>query len=226
MNIRLSFLTIFLFIQLGLYAQEPGGSLITETGILKAPFRLSNNPTIAGTPFLYNEFVHGTIIFGNGNRSDVSKLNYEASGGFLVFFYNNETWQVNSFVRGFVLRSALDNGIMKERLFLNGYPSINSNDSTTYYEVLVNGELQLLSNLKKVIKLNEGYGVASYNEYVIQEEYYLYDGTELKPISDKGNFLDLLPASHRKKAETIMKEQKMNLKKFSSIKELLIKLNE
>src|SRR5439155_27169631 len=85
MDTRLFILTVSVLIQLALPAQEPGGSLITETGILKVPFRIPNSPTTTGTPLLYNEFVQGTIIFGNGNRADVSKLNYDASGGFLVF---------------------------------------------------------------------------------------------------------------------------------------------
>ncbi len=184
---------------------------------------------VQGTPYLFEKFGQGKIVFLNGMESVDSNLNYSLVDHKLFYTQKNGLYVVNQQAKEFILYG-LDkekNKISKQFMCL--FPSVDENTPATFYELLGKGEnLQLLKYTSKRIKESAVYGGAPLKEYVLDDLFYLYDKVAKKMIA-LGSAISLksikkgLP-SYSVQIDALMNTSKLNLKKEEDMIQLLQQL--
>ena len=184
---------------------------------------------VQGTPYLFEKFGQGKIVFLNGMESVDSNLNYSLVDHKLFYTQKNGLYVVNQQAKEFILYG-LDkekNKISKQFMCL--FPSVDDNTPATFYEVLGKGDnLQLLKYTSKRIKESAVYGGAPLKEYVLDDLFYIYDKGAKKMIAF-GSAISLksikkgLP-SYSVQIDALMNTSKLNLKKEEDMIQLLQQL--
>ena len=215
---------------LPLIAQIPGNA-IPSVQFADANGRLlpASGAGIQGTPYVFDKFSLGKIIFVNGMESVDSNLNYSYFDHKLYYTQKNGLYVVNQQAKSFELNSVDKENNKVSKKFMCLFPSIENNTPATFYEVLGNGDqFQFLKYTHKRIKETVVYGGAPVKEYVIDDLYYIYDKVDKKMLA--------LGSSHSLKAvkkvlpnyatqiETLINTNKLNLKKEDDMIQLLQQL--
>ena len=184
---------------------------------------------VQGTPYLFEKFGQGKIVFLNGMESVDSNFNYSLVDHKLFYTQKNGLYVVNQQAKEFILYG-LDKGKNKiSKQFMCLFPSVDDNTPATFYEVLGKGDnLQLLKYTSKRIKESAVYGGAPLKEYVLDDLFYIYDKGAKKMIV-MGSALSLksikkgLP-SYSVQIDALMNTSKLNLKKEEDMIQLLQQL--
>ena len=184
---------------------------------------------VQGTPYLFEKFGQGKIVFLNGMESVDSNLNYSLVDHKLFYTQKNGLYVVNQQAKEFILYG-LDKGKNKiSKQFMCLFPSVDDNTPATFYEVLGKGDnLQLLKYTSKRIKESAVYGGAPLKEYVLDDLFYIYDKGAKKMIAF-GSAISLksikkgLP-SYSVQIDALMNTSKLNLKKEEDMIQLLQQL--
>lgn len=184
---------------------------------------------VQGTPYVFEKFGQGKIVFVNGMESVDSNLNYSYVDHKLYYTKKNGLYVVNQQAKEFTLYS-LDkekNSISKQFMCL--FPNIENNTPATFYEVLGKGDnLQLLKYTSKRIKESAVYGGAPLKEYVLDDLFYIYDKASKKMIL-LGSALSMkaikkgLP-DYAAQIDALLNTNKLNLKKEEDMIQLLQQL--
>jgi hypothetical protein len=214
-----------------LFAQTIPGNAIPSVQFADANGRLlpASGAGIQGTPYVFDKFSLGKIIFVNGMESVDSNLNYSYFDHKLYYTQKNGLYVVNQQAKSFELNSVDKENNKVSKKFMCLFPSIENNTPATFYEVLGNGDqFQFLKYTHKRIKETVVYGGAPVKEYVIDDLYYIYDKVDKKMLA--------LGSSHSLKAvkkvlpnyatqiETLINTNKLNLKKEDDMIQLLQQL--
>jgi hypothetical protein len=214
-----------------LFAQTIPGNAIPSVQFADANGRLlpASGAGIQGTPYVFDKFSLGKIIFVNGMESVDSNLNYSYFDHKLYYTQKNGLYVVNQQAKSFELNSIDKENNKVSKKFMCLFPSIENNTPATFYEVLGNGDqFQFLKYTHKRIKETVVYGGAPVKEYVIDDLYYIYDKVDKKMLA--------LGSSHSLKAvkkvlpnyasqiETLINTNKLNLKKEDDMIQLLQQL--
>jgi hypothetical protein len=184
---------------------------------------------VQGTPYLFEKFGQGKIVFVNGMESVDSNLNYSLVDHKLYYTQKNGLYVVNQQAKEFTL-FGLDkekNKIAKQFMCL--FPNVDDNTPATFYEVLGKGDnFQLLKYTSKRIKESAVYGGAPLKEYVMDDLFYIYDKAAKKMLA-MGSALSLksvkktLP-NYATQMDAYMNANKLNLKKEEDMIQLLQQL--
>ena len=221
------FIFFFSCATLPLFAQITGNA-IPSVQFADANGRLlpASGAGILGTPYVFEKFNVGKVIFVNGMESVDSSLNYSYFDHKLYFTKNNGLYVVNQQAKAFVLNSVDKDNNNVSKQFMCLFPSVDDNTPATFYEVLGKGDnFQLLKYTHKRIKETVVYGGAPTKEYVSDDLFYIYDKAAKKMLS--------LGSSHSLKAvkkvlpdaaaqiDAIINSNKLNLKKEEDMIQLL-----
>ncbi len=214
-----------------LFAQTIPGNAIPSVQFADANGRLlpASGAGIQGTPYVFDKFSLGKIIFVNGMESVDSNLNYSYFDHKLYYTQKNGLYVVNQQAKSFELNSVDKENNKVSKKFMCLFPSIENNTPATFYEVLGNGDqFQFLKYTHKRIKETVVYGGAPVKEYVMDDLYYIYDKTDKKMLA--------LGSSHSLKAvkkvlqnysaqmDAYLNTNKLNLKKEEDMIQLLQQL--
>lgn len=212
-------------------AQTISGNAIASVQFADANGRLlpASGAGIQGTPYVFEEFGIGKVIFVNGMESVDSSLNYSYFDHKLYFTKNNGLYVVNQQAKAFVLNSIDKDNHNVSKQFMCLLPSVDDHTPATFYEVLGKGDnFQLLKYTHKRIKETVVYGGAPTKEYVSDDTYYIYDKTVQKMLA--------LGSSHSLKAvkkvlpnyaaqiDAYLSANQLNLKKEADMIQLLQQL--
>ena len=184
---------------------------------------------VQGTPYVFEKFGQGKIVFVNGMESVDSNLNYSLVDHKLYYTQKNGLYVVNQQAKEFILYG-LDkekNKISKQFMCL--FPSVDDNTPATFYEVLGKGDnLQLLKYTSKRIKESAVYGGAPLKEYVLDDLYYIYDKVDKKMlVLGSGHSLKALKKvlpNYTSQIDALINTNKLNLKKEDDMIQLLQQL--
>ena len=179
------FILFFSCATLPLFAQITGNA-IPSVQFADANGRLlpASGAGIQGTPYVFEEFSVGKVIFVNGMESVDSSLNYSYFDHKLYFSKSNGLYVVNQQAKAFVLNSVDKDNNNVSKQFMCLFPSVDDNTPATFYEVLGKGDnFQLLKYTHKRIKETVVYGGAPVKEYVMDDLYYIYDKADKKTVS-------------------------------------------
>jgi len=224
----------FLFLScstLSLFAQTITGNAIPSVQFADANGRLlpASGAGIQGTPYVFDKFSLGKVVFLNGMESVDSNLNYSYFDHKLYYTQKNGLYVVNQQAKSFVLNSVDKDNNKLSKQFMCLFPSVENNTPATFYEVLGNGDqLQLLKYTHKRIKESTVYGGAPTKEYVADDLFYIYDKAAKKMLA-LGSALSLkaikkgLP-EFTAQIDALLNTNKLNLKKEEDMIQLLQQL--
>jgi hypothetical protein len=224
----------FLFLScstLSLFAQTITGNAIPSVQFADANGRLlpASGAGIQGTPYVFDKFSLGKVVFLNGMESVDSNLNYSYFDHKLYYTQKNGLYVVNQQAKSFVLNSVDKDNNKLSKQFMCLFPSVENNTPATFYEVLGNGDqLQLLKYTHKRIKESTVYGGAPTKEYVADDLFYIYDKAAKKMVA-LGSALSLkaikkgLP-EFTAQIDALLNTNKLNLKKEEDMIQLLQQL--
>ena len=227
------YLFIFFFscVTLPIFAQTIPGNAIPSVQFADANGRLlpASGAGIQGTPYVFEKFGMGKIIFVNGMESVDSNLNYSYFDHKLYYTQKNGLYVVNQQAKSFELNSVDKENNKVSKKFMCLFPSIENNKPATFYEVLGNGDqFQFLKYTHKRIKESAVYGGPPLKEYVMDDLYYIYDKTDKKMLA-LGSALSLkavkkgLP-EFTAQIDALINSSKLNLKKEDDMIQLLQQL--
>ncbi|MGN6165508.1 MAG: hypothetical protein ACTHOF_13305 [Flavisolibacter sp.] len=176
--------------------------------------------------FLKQEWSDGIVHFKNRNAAVELPLIFDVYNNHLYFLQGNQIMEFQEPVSEFTLRTVLKKDSVAI-LFRNNYPDIEKNTAETFYEVLVDGEIQLLKCKAKTILLHKDMDVPEERRDYSKELFYaFYPDNKITQIkADKDYLLQHLP----KQAATIRKiieSKKIKIKNESSLIELFRLLNQ
>ena len=184
---------------------------------------------VQGTPYLFEKFGQGKVVFVNGMESVDSNLNYSLVDHKLYYTQKKGLYVVNQQAKEFTLYSVDKEKNKISKQFMCLFPSVDDNTPATFYEVLGKGDnLQLLKYTSKRIKESAVYGGAPLKEYVLDDLFYIYDKGAKKMIAF-GSAISLksikkgLP-SYSVQIDALMNTSKLNLKKEEDMIQLLQQL--
>ena len=184
---------------------------------------------VQGTPYVFEKFGQGKIVFVNGMESVDSNLNYSLVDHKLYYTQKNGLYVVNQQAKEFNLYGVDKEKNKISKQFMCLFPSVDENTPATFYEVLGKGDnLQLLKYTSKRIKESAVYGGAPLKEYVMDDLFYIYDKAAKKMIT-MGSALSLkaikkaLP-DYSAQIDAFLNANKLNLKKEDDMAQLLLQL--
>jgi hypothetical protein len=224
------FILFFSCATLPLFAQITGNA-IPSVQFADANGRLlpASGAGIQGTPYVFDKFSVGKVVFVNGMESVDSNLNYSYFDHKLYYTQKNGLYVVNQQAKSFVLNSVDKDNNNVSKQFMCLFPNVDDNTPATFYEVLGKGDnFQLLKYTHKRIKETAVYGGAPTKEYVSDDLFYIYDKAAKKMLS--------LGSSHSLKAvkkvlpnnatqiDALINSNKLNLKKEEDMIQLLQQL--
>lgn len=226
----------YLFILLLSCATLPMFAQITGNAIQAVQFADANGRIlpagaagVQGTPYVFEKFGQGKIVFVNGMESVDSNLNYSLADHKLYYTQKNGLYVVNQQAKSFVLNSVDKDNNKVSKQFMCLFPSIENNTPATFYEVLGNGDnLQLLKYTSKRIKESAVYGGAPLKEYIADDLFYIYDKAAKKMVA-LGSTLSLkvikkgLP-EFTAQIDVLLNTNKLNLRKEEDMIQLLQQL--
>ena len=184
---------------------------------------------VQGTPYLFEKFGQGKVVFVNGMESVDSNLNYSLVDHKLYYTQKKGLYVVNQQAKEFTLYSVDKEKNKISKQFMCLFPSVDDNTPATFYEVLGIGDhLQLLKYTSKRIKESAVYGGAPLKEYVMDDLFYIYDKAAKKMLV-MGSALSLksikktLP-NYATQMDAYLNANKLNLKKEEDMIQLLQQL--
>lgn len=184
---------------------------------------------VQGTPYLFEKFGQGKVVFVNGMESVDSNLNYSLVDHKLYYTQKKGLYVVNQQAKEFTLYSVDKEKNKISKQFMCLFPSVDDNTPATFYEVLGKGDhLQLLKYTSKRIKESAVYGGAPLKEYVLDDLFYIYDKAAKKMLA-MGSTLSLksikktLP-NYAIQMDAYLNANKLNLKKEEDMIQLLQQL--
>jgi len=184
------------------------------TDINGKPIQIITYTDVQGSPYLTDNWVFGLVKLANGTTYKDIALKYDQVADELLF--KNKDGQALSFVDQvleFKLNYIEDNQV-KERLFRSGYPGADRNTNKNFYEVLYNGNTQLVKRVNKLVNETRAYSSATTIKSIAEADARLYlfrDKQMLRLKKDKKSIIDSL-GKDAAQLEKFISANKLNLK--------------
>lgn len=126
--------------------------------------------------WLLKKFSLGNLVFTDGKQSSDTAMNYSMLTGELCFLYEGLLYKVSKSVKKFSLTEAAENGPEKLRQFENGFPAIDKNTTTTFYELIFEGKKWIiLKHWYMQPREKTEYGGTTEKTYITLTDYYLFN---------------------------------------------------
>jgi hypothetical protein len=203
------------------FAQKKFDQYITLTDIYGRPFK-NDNTDIEGSPYFIEGFRYANITLSKGVFYENIKVKID--------LYKQEAHAIANDEKEMIVKDGLiseivlidsANGKLVFYKFHAGFPAIDKNSIYSFYQVLSDGDIQLLKFIKKEIEETKNIMSGEVRkEFVQREEYYTYhDGIISKLKKEKDFVLDLMKERKQEVTE-YLKGKKINYKNIGSLTEL------
>ena len=174
--------------------------------------------------FMRRDWTPGNVLFRNGMSANNVLLLFDVHSNKLYFRQGDQAMEFLNPVQEFLIGLIVEKdtaGVVYRVL----YPAVNTNTDETFYEVLVDGKVQLLRCRAKNVNLYKDQSQPEPKRHTEKEQLYVYvDGKMIKIKKDKDDILEALP----KLADRINKitsEQRLKLKTDEGLLRLFRELN-
>ena len=187
------------------------------------PLRAVIHTDVNGTPYLFDDWVKGTVTINKGTQFVGVDLKYDIVSDELIF--KSEKGESQTFVepvREFTLKTEKGN----LHVFRNGFVPVDDAKPISFYEVLVDEKTALLKRSSKSIQEEVSYSSATkVKNFQPATAYYLAKDSKLTKIkNDKKSVLAALPEKSTQ-LEAYIKAQKLDLKNDSHLVKLIAYYN-
>jgi len=132
---------IVLFILTGVKIFAQNGTVITD---IKGLDVKETDPDVQGTPYLFDEWTPGSAISETGNTYADLKLKYDIRFNQVIFLSTDEK------PMGFA--QPLNSFVINNMHFSKGFPPVDLQTGSTFYQLLTDGKVKLLKYFRKVIE--------------------------------------------------------------------------
>ena len=190
-----------------------------------------NNPdmTFIGTADIQDQFTSrtwtaGTVKFKNGVKWENILLLFDVHSNKLYYMQDNVpmefTFPIDEFVIGLI--------IAKDTMGLvyrSAYPAVNTNNTETFYQVLVDGKIQLLKCRAKNVGMYKDADQPEQKRFTEKEQLYVFaDGDMVKIKKDREEVTKALP-KYARKIDQIIDDLRLKLKNEEGLRKLFAELN-
>src|SRR5665213_2169032 len=155
-------LILVLFILAGAKIFAQNGTVITD---IKGLDVKETDPDVQGTPYLFDDWMAGSVITETGNTYANLKLKYDIRFNRVVFLDNDE--------RPMVFAQPLNSFVINNMRFAKDFAPIDLQTTSTFYNVLADGKVKLLKYFRKVIEERQSYGAPTEKKYRQSQYYYI-----------------------------------------------------
>jgi hypothetical protein len=186
------------------------------------PVRYIDYTNVEGTPYLYPDWVPGSVKLTDGTTNDAPiELKYNLVSDEVSF--KDKAGQELVFVKPvaeFTLNSVDNNGLPHK--YRSGYKDIEGTTPASFFEVLADGKVQLLKRFTKLLFESQPIGSASkLQQFIDKTKYYLIiNGKALQVKNDKKALLAAL-GDKQAQLEDYIKSNKINLKNDAQLGKLI-----
>ena len=222
-------LYLAIFISIGVHAQFPaGGGFGSNPGRMIPMTSLgpSENKHDIQAKFLRQEWSPGIVSFRHSIDKWHVPLLFDIYSNKLYFLQDKQIMEfLNSVYEVIIILPRKDDSIMVT--FRSFFPPINQNTVETFYEVLVDGQFQLLRCRAKTIYLYKEPDIPEEQRKYNKELLYAYfPGKQMVLIKkDKEQLLEHVPPEFAEIVKSTIESKKLKIKNEESLKQLFRYLN-
>ena len=142
-----------------------------------------------------------------------------------VIFKGKEIVVQDGLVHWLSIRDTIE-GKPTESVFQSGFPAIDKNTSTHFYQVLSAGNTSLLLHRKRQLeKTTDVMSGLTQERFVPIEQLYVFDGTSIRRFERDQNFLEQIFMDRSTQLQTYLRTLKINLKNRTQLIELFDAMN-
>jgi hypothetical protein len=212
------------------------GNVFAQSGFSEKPFETTievfdangrpfTNPgiDIAGSPFYTDEWTYADIrLYSNKELTNVKlRLNLQTQEIHFLSKNNSEMACPAGMIKEVRFHSAAADGKGATE-FQSGFPPVDHNSTTDFYQVLSKGKSTLLRSLKKSISVQKDQLSGEVKkEFVLYEEYYLLHQDILKRLKRDRSFIIAMLADKKDKIEDFVRDKKLKYKSFDEIRQII-----
>lgn len=126
--------------------------------------------------WLLKKFTKGNLIFSDGKQSADTALNFSMLTGEVCFMNEGLLYKVSKPIKRFMLTEDSENSSEHVRQFENGFPAIDKNTNTTFYELIFEGTKWIvLKYWYMQPRERTEYGGTTEKTFVTLTDYYLFN---------------------------------------------------
>jgi len=180
---------------------------------------------VEGTPFLVNNWANGTVNLANG-KNITAQLKYDLVKDELLFKNPNDSTAmvfVNP-LKGFVFSNfRIEESDLVPVAFSSGYPTVDDQNGSSFYQVIADGKLKLLKRYRKTIRTDQAFNSATVTRsFVLNVFYYLLAGGKMTRIKPSSKTIVAVMADNETLVQAFIKSNKTD---FKSDKDLFALFN-
>jgi hypothetical protein len=196
--------------------QPPAGSanINAQLNDLKGePLNLGSSFAYEGSPFFNSEWSKGNLLLTDNRvyKNISMKLNLQANQ---VHYQNPQTNAEMVAGVGMVSEvEILDPGKLDAVRFRSKYPAIDKHDLKTFYQVLADGKVVLLKQVKKIFIEEKAFNSATITRrFNTQNSYYVFQDEKMARLKrSKSGILDVL-SDQKELVEMFVSNNKLTIK--------------
>ena len=205
-------------------SQGPQPLPIFPDDINGRPFTYKGIEDVEGSPFLFNDWNWGAVKFRDGRFAKDLSLQFNIYNNQLYFKKEGKQMEFVLPVAEFMIRYSNGND-SSTVIYRCGYPETEKTSSITFFELLIDGKLQLLKYRSKQINTSKPFNQAERREFSDQHQLYVnVDRRLIKLKKDKEFIIGILPV-YKDAINSIVDQKKLKLKNEEDVMKLFEELN-
>jgi len=182
---------------------------------------------VKGSPFLYEDWTSGKVKLTDGTVYEGLKLMYDQVKDEVIFSVEeNNAQRFMHPIREFTMEQTVNTNLVVERTYRSGLPAFDGNTGNSFYEVLSEGNTQLLKRtFKTIVEERAPNERVPSKQMKATERYYLLKDGELQKIrKDKKSFLAAL-SDKSSQLDQYFKSKRVNFKNEEDLAALVAYYN-
>lgn len=178
---------------------------------------------VEGSPFFPEKYCPAILVLSKGRvyKNIKTKLNLHTHEVIVVDSSQKEIIAEDGLITDIILQDTVANNY-KEYVFRCGYPSSEKNNSFTYYQVLADGQLQLLKLTRKEVveekNIQSGEMRKTFKTY---EEYYLFSGSKMVKLKKEKDFITGFMTDKQSEIDDYLKNNKVSFKNLADLRNII-----
>jgi hypothetical protein len=191
------------------------------------PF-VNTEDDVSGSSFFLPEWKYGRLRLADSIGYDHIRLRLNLQTQVVHFLGKNNVEMVlpKGFVREVVLIDSTAPDSPSTYIFRDGFPAIDNQDGSNFYQVLTGGRLKLLRSTRKIVSMEKN-SISGEERKEIREytDYYLFSGGMMKKLKKDRAFILGSVGDKKDKVEAYAAAGKLNFKSIDDIGRIITYYN-
>ncbi|WP_419700721.1 hypothetical protein [Mucilaginibacter sp. NFX135] len=187
------------------------------------PYMEQSYTEVEGNPFLISSWADGNIDFANGKKATI-RVKYDLVKDVLLFQHKGDSTAMYFVdpVKGFTLtNSFINESNILPLVFNSGYPAIDVQTTTSFYQVVASGKMQLLRHYRKAIRTDQAFNSATVTKtFAFTDLYYLYADNKIVRIKPSQKSILAAMANKSTEIQAYLKTNTVDYKNDAALAKL------